>query len=196
MRNAIALFTLLTALTAASIVTADDRASYVWKRSDGTSTITIHGSLDELGRLKNQWGSEYVWTRQANGTQYVITDRAVLNEIAAAHADLDAAEIPMREAEARMRPHEREMNKIERRLDAVSDQLDDEDLPEAEREELERKMQAIEEEMDAAEKKMEVVEREMERLETIVDREADKAEKKFEEIVDRAIRDGRATRID
>jgi len=194
MRNAIALLTLLVAVTTASIVTADDRASYVWKRGNGTSTIMIHGDLDDLDRLK-QWTGEYVWTKQPNGVQYLITDRAVLAEVANAFADLERAEAPMRDVERRMRPHEREMEKIERRLDAIGDQLDDENLPDAQREELERKMHAIEDEMNRVEEKMEVVEAEMERLEKIIDAEADKAEKKFEAIVNRAIRAGTATRV-
>lgn len=195
MRNAIALLTLLATVTTASIVTAGDRSSYVWKRGDSSSMMMIHGDLDDLGRFKNQWGNEYVWTRQPNGQQYVITDRAVLTEVAAAFAALNAAEAPMREVERRLRPHEREMNKIERRLDAIADQLDDEYLPESQRDELERKMRAIEEEMERVEEKMEVMEREMERIETIVDAEADKAEAKFEQIVDRAIRGGVAKRV-
>lgn len=196
MRNAIALLTLLATVTAASIVTAGDRASYVWKRGDSSSMTMIHGDLDEIGRFKNQWGNEYVWTRQPNGHEFVITDRAVLAEVAKAFAALNAAQAPMQEAERRMRPHERELHRIERRLDAIADQLDDETLPESRRDDLERKMRAIEEEMERVEEKMEVVEREMERLETIVDAEADKAEREFETIVAKAIRAGKASKVE
>ncbi len=196
MRTRLAVLTLLVAVTAASLVTAEDRASYVWKRGDRTSIVMMNGDLDQLGRITDQYGREYVWTRQPNGRQYVITDGSVLTEIAAAYVDLDAAEAPMREVEERMRPYEEEMDELEQRLDAISDRYgDDEELSDSVRKDLEEKMKHLEDQMHVVEKEMEVVEREMNRIEAIVDRESEAAERKFEQIVNRAIREGKARRV-
>lgn len=173
----------------------DSRTSYVHRRGDRTTMMTISGGIPDLNALTRRYGSEYVWARQ-EGREYIITDAAVLAEVRAAFAKLDEVEAPMRGLEERMKPHEREMEKIESRLDALADQLDDEDLSDSARDAIEEKMQAVEKERQAVEDRMEVVEREMETLSDRIERHAEAAEAQLEQLVNRAVRSGKALRLD
>ncbi len=194
MRTRLAALTLLVTVTAASLATAGSGARYVWQRGQG-SMVMMNGNLDEIGRFRKQYGNEYIWIRQPNGAQYVITDRAVLNEVAAAYAELDRAQAPMEQLERRMHPHEEEMDRLSDRIEALAEQLGDENLSDARRRDLERRMNAIEKEMNRVEEKMESVSGEMERLSDVIERESAKAERRFETIVARAIRAGKAKRV-
>lgn len=185
---------LLAAAVALIVVAApgSTESTYIYKRGDSTY---MRGSLDDLKALSGRHGSEFVWTRQG-GREYVITDRAVLDSVRAAFTELDVLEKPLKEIERRLDPHERELEKVEHRMDRLSDQLDDEDLPESTRTNLERQMEAVEEEMRRIEDRMRGVEREMERFEKEMERAEEAAEKKFEQIVARAIATGKAKRVD
>jgi prefoldin subunit 5 len=194
MRTRLTVFVLLLAAVALIVIAApgSTKSSYMYKRGDSTY---LRGSLDDLKGLTGKHGNEFVWTRQG-GREYVITDRAVLDAVRVAYTELDALEKPLHELEKRLRPHERELDRVEQRMDALSDQLGDEDLSESTRDAVERQMRAVEDEMRQVEDRMRVVEREMERFEKEMDRVEEAAEAKFEKIVERAIAQGKAKRVD
>jgi peptidoglycan hydrolase CwlO-like protein len=193
MRTRLAVLTLLIAIAATSLVTADERDSYVWKRNASTTTM-FHGDLDDVRRLTSLYGSEYVWTRQS-GREYVITDRAVLDEVATIFVELDRAQAPMDAVQERMRPHQRAMDRAADRMEALAERLEDEDLSDSVRATIERQMHEVEKEMERVEAQMEIVEHEIERLSTVIEAKAEKVERKFEALVDRAIREGKAKRV-
>ena len=194
MRTRLLAFVLLAAAVSLIVFAAQgsSQSSYIYKRGDSTY---LRGSLDDLKALLGRYGNEFVWTRQG-GREYVITDRAVLDSVRNAFAELDALQIPLHEVEERLKPHDRELDKVERRMDALSDELGDENLPESTRATMERQMEAVEEEMRQIEDRMRVIEREMERLEKEMERVEEAAEEKFERIVERAISQGKAKRVD
>jgi DNA repair exonuclease SbcCD ATPase subunit len=194
MRTRLLALVLLVAAVATLVIAAprSTKSSYIYKRGDSTY---MSGSLDDLKALQGRYGTEFVWTRQG-GREYVITDRAVLDSVRAAFAELDAKERPLKEIERHLEPHERELDRIERRVDDLDDELEDEDLPESTRATLERQLQVAEDEMRKVEDRMRGLEQELERVEREMERFEEAAEAKFERIVERAIDDGKATRVD
>jgi peptidoglycan hydrolase CwlO-like protein len=193
MRTRLLAFVLLLAAVATIVIAAPDssQTSYLYKRDGNTY---LRGNLDDLKEVAGRSG-EFVWTRQG-GREYLITDRAVLDSVRAAFAELDAKKQPLKEIERRLQPHERELDRVERRVDELSDALDDEELTESTRANLERQLHAAEAEMRAVEEGMRSLEEELERLERGMERIEEAAEAKFERIVERAIAAGKATRVD
>ncbi len=193
MRTRLLAFVLLLAAVATIVLSADSsKSSYIYMRDGQTY---MRGNISDLEALAGRSGKEFVWTRQG-GREYVITDRAVLDSIRAAFAELDAKKQPLEDVEERLEPHERELNRVERRIDDLSEQLDDEDLAESTRANLERQLETAEEEMRKVEAGMADLEREMERLERELDHIEDAAEARFEQIVQKAIAAGKGTRVD
>jgi chromosome segregation ATPase len=195
MRNR--LLVLLVALTAAAatVLSARETLNYIYRRGDRTYMRSDGDGLANLKALEKRYGSEFVWVRM-DGKGYVIGDPSVLASVREIFAELDRLEAPMHQVEQRMKPHEREMERIESRLDAVTDQYDDEDLSDSRRQTLEAKMHDLEEEMHQVEKQMSGVEREMEKLEREMEKHEAVVEARFEEAVTRAIRAGKAQRLD
>ena len=178
MRNRLLALTLLLAATA--MAGSRDRFSYVYKHG-GRSTVRIGGSFEHYPRDAKRWSGDYIWLYR-NGNGYLIRDAGVLADVRGAFAQVEALEPKMREVEARFNPIERKYEALEERMDELSDR-DEEDPA------LERAMHAIEADYKKAEREVEAVEKEMDRREEI-------AEKKFEEIVIRAIDQGKAQRVD
>lgn len=178
MRNRLLALTLLV-VAATALAGSPDRFSYFFKRGD-RSVVRIGDSFDHYKPTK-RWSGDYIWLHR-NGRGYLIRDAGVLAAANAAFAHVDVLEPKMREVEARFRPIERKYEALEERMDKVSDR--DEEDPE-----LERALRAIEGEYKKAERAVEAVEEEMDRREEI-------AEKKLEEIVIRAIAQGKAERVD
>jgi predicted RNase H-like nuclease (RuvC/YqgF family) len=194
MRTRLLAFALLAAVLATAVLAGSrrDAWAYIYKRN---GSLSMSGNIEGVKALSGRYGDEFVWTRQGT-TEYVITDRAVLDDVRGAFRELDSYEEPLRKLEERLRPHERELEKLETRLDAVSDQLDDEDLPESTRATLERQMEGLENEMHAIEQRMHGVEEEMDRLDDKMERIEDAAEEHFHKIVEQAIASGKAKRVD
>lgn len=179
---------------AAVLTTAKQRFTYIYKRGDSTHA-RISGAFDRIGEVSKKYGNEFVWLRM-DGRSYLIRDAGTLADVRNAFRHLDEMEPSLREVERRLRPFEREFEKFEERVDALGDSLDDERLSEATRDDIEEKMRVAEEKMRAVEEKMRVVEREQERLEKESERREVIAEKRFEEIVERAVKQGIAQRVD
>lgn len=194
MRKTLLVLLVVLIAAAATVLSAREKMSYIYKRGD-TTYMRSDGDLSNLKAIQKRYGSEFVWVRDGGDT-YVLTDPAVLASIRGIFSELDRLNAPMREIEERMKPHEREMEKIESRLDAVTEQLDDEDLSDSQRDSLESKMHGIEAEMRQVEKRMNEVERELDRMEREMDIQEEAAEKRFEDVVTRAIRAGKAQRAD
>ncbi len=167
MRAKILVLTIILAATAF----AKDDFPYVFKRGSG-SIIRIYGSIESYTRYAKRFSGDYIWARR-DGHQYLIRDEAVLAEAEAAFADMRALEPQMRAAEERLRP-------LEEKADALSD---DESADH-------------EEELEALESQLEAASREVDRLEEEMDRREQRAEKKFEQIVIKAIAAGKAQRVD
>lgn len=178
MRIRLLALTLLVAATA--MAGSRDRFSYVYKHGS-RSTVRIGGSFDHYPREAKRWSGDYIWLYR-NGNGYLIRDAGVLAAVRGAFAQVEALEPKMREVEARFNPIERKYEALEEKMDELSDR-DEEDPA------LERAMHAIEADYKKAEREVEAVEKEMDRREEI-------AEKKFEEIVIRAIDQGKAQRVD
>lgn len=186
-------FALLLSAVAAGMLTAGDQPmSYVYKRGDGTYA-RINGSIDQIGKVAKKYGGEFVWVR-SDGRNYVIRDAATLAEVREAFREVEAMEPSLREVESRLKPYEERMDAVEQRVDAFGDQLDDEDLGESARDSIEAKLRDAEDDMRDLERQMAHIEREMEKLEKESERREKIAERQFEQIIERAIERGVATR--
>jgi chromosome segregation ATPase len=186
----------LAALTFAALTTlAGDRFSYIYAQDDHGSTIS-RGHVQDIVRVAKRYSGTYIWLRR-DGREYMIRDAATLAAARDAFADMQALEPQEREAERNVQVYEKKMEALEKKIDRISDQLGDDDedtLSDATRNDLEdqlrdleRQMRGIEREMKPFERAQEDVEKEMERREKI-------AERRLEEIIARAIREGRAVR--
>ena len=192
----LALLVLVVTVAAASFA-ASGKMNYIYKRGSNT-WMRIDGNLRSFERIVKKYekySPELIWVEQ-NGREYVITSVPVLEEARKLFGEMDAKAKPLRAVEARLRPHEREMEKVEEQLDTLSDSFDDEDLPESRRRAIEEKIQAAEKQMRAVEERMRVVERELERLEKEMEKHEAVIEARFEQLVDQAIRQGKAERVD
>lgn len=195
MRTRLIALALLVSAVVLTTATAKDRFTYIYRRGDSSIT-RISGSVDQIGKMvKKSYGNEFVWLRM-NGRAYVIRDAATLAEVRNAFRHLEEMEPSMREVERRLEPFERELEKIEDRVDELGDSLDDDRLSDSARDAIEDKLRDAEEQMRAVEAKIRPVEQELERLEKESDRREEIAEKQFEGIVERAVRQGVAERVD
>ncbi|HEV7768187.1 MAG TPA: hypothetical protein VGQ76_24505 [Thermoanaerobaculia bacterium] len=192
MRTRLLALALLTSAIVASVLTAGERMSYIYKRGDSHYT-RMSGSLDRLGPISRKYGNEFVWV-SLGSRNYVIRDAATLAEVRASFKDVEAMEPSIRAIEKRMKPFEQQMEVIAKRLEALADQLGGENLSDAQRDAIERRMNDAETDMAAVERQMNGVEREMEKLEKETEKREAVAEKRFEGIVERAIRNGTAER--
>jgi hypothetical protein len=156
---------------------------YVFKRGSG-SIIRVNGSLESYKRIEGRWSGEFIWLRHG-GRDYLIRDASVLAAAAGAFAEMDAMEPQRRAAEERLRPIEKKYDALEER----AERFEDDPAHDAERREAERALEAMEPEYQAAENAVERIDEEMERREKI-------AERKFEDIVLRAVDAGKAQRVD
>lgn len=188
---------LLPLLLLVTTVSAADRSgfSYIYKRGDQAHLRTNGASIDSLVRISRRWSGELVWLRR-HGRSYLIRDAAVLLSVRGAFAEMHALEPRLRAAEERRRPVEVKMEAIEERMDRLSDQLDDDRLGDATRESLEARLREAERAMSAIEGEHRAVERAAEEIEEEMERLEKTAEQKFEQIVVRAIEQGKAKRVD
>jgi hypothetical protein len=193
-----ALAATILALLVTSAAVARDRFAYIFKRAPHETTIRVTSHWPDAEMLKrvDSFGDRYIYIRRG-GVGYVITDAATLADADEAYREVDALRPSARAAEQRLRPYERELEAAERKLDAISDRLDDdENLSEAERAELEVKMRAAEEGMREIEERMRGMEEEAERLDKKMDALEDRAEERLEQVIERALANGVARKID
>jgi len=177
--------TIVSLLVAVTLVAeTPGRFNYIYKRGND-STICINGSIEDFERLAKRFTGEYVWLEQGKA-EYLIRNAAVLAQVRQAFAEMDAFEPTVQAAEKRLRPIEEKAEELERRID----EIEDSEKPglEAELREAEKRLEAMEGQLHEAELAVERLEKEMDRREEI-------AEKKFEEIVLRAVREGKAERV-
>lgn len=191
MRKLVLLFLL------AATALAGDRPSfpYVYKTGEQAHLRSSGEDIETIVRISKRWTGEFVWLRK-DGREYLIRDAAVLASVRAAFADMHAFEPRLRAANEKRRPWEEKMDALEERMDQISDQLGDEELTDRTRAHLESKLRELERQADAIEGDYQAAEREAERLEQEMDRLEEIAEAKFEQIVLRAVREGRAQRVD
>jgi hypothetical protein len=186
------------AAAAIALVVTSAAVDYIFKRAPHETTIrvTSHWPDDVMLKRVEKLGDRYIYVRRG-GVGYLITDAATLAAADEAFREVDAARPSMRAAEQRLRPYERELDAAERKLDVISDRLDDDDsLSEGERAELEMKMRAAEEGVREIEERMRGMEEEVERLEKKMDALEDRAEERLEQVIERALASGAATRTD
>ena len=174
------LLPLLLALAVAS--SGSDSFAYIY--SDGGRITHIRnntGSIETVVKIAKKWSGEYVWLERG-GRQYLIRDAGVLAEVRAAFADLHAFEPVLRAAEKRFEP-------LEKEYDRLSDSLDEDEDDGVDRSAVRARLRQLRPRYEAAEREVERLEREDERLEKI-------AEDRFEKIVLRAVREGKAKRVE
>ncbi|HYC58936.1 MAG TPA: hypothetical protein VEK79_05150 [Thermoanaerobaculia bacterium] len=194
MRTRTIALTLVISAAAASFLTAGNRMSYIYKRGN-VQTMRISGEFHKIAPIARKYGSEFVWIR-LDGREYVIRDAATLADVRNLFRDVEALDPEIRAVERRLRPLEEQLDEVEERVDYAGDTLGDEDdLSDTERENLEDKLRVAEREMRELESKMKPLEREQERLDRESERREKIAEAKFEKLVERAIADGIAQRV-
>ncbi|MFP5246671.1 MAG: hypothetical protein ACLGH0_08245 [Thermoanaerobaculia bacterium] len=184
---------LLATFAVATLVLADGKFTYIFKRNGQTYMRMNATSIAEIELNAKRIADRTIWVNRG-GKQYLIRDAAVIAEAQNAFRELDKLEPAMREIEERMRPFEAEMDRFEEELDELTDSYD-EDAEERVRD-LEDKIRDAEVKVREAEKKVRVVEREMEELERKMEKLEVVAEAKFEKIVEEAIDKGLAERVD
>ncbi|HEX8169664.1 MAG TPA: hypothetical protein VF824_03890 [Thermoanaerobaculia bacterium] len=190
------LASLLVGLSLSGSVSASS-PRYIY-RHNGKSYLVIDGtypeSMKSVASITDRYPGDFIWVRDARGA-WLIRDAGVLAEAARAYAELDAMHPELEALEAKIRPYERRAEEVERELDEVSDSFDDEDLPKAERTRNERRMRELEQRLREAELAYKPMERNLETLERRADALEAIAEKKLERIMQRAIADGKAERV-
>lgn len=198
MRNVVRLVILL--LLTLPLAAAKRNFSYIYQRA-GQSYILAGGiNINSLGQIQKRWTGDYIWF-QRNGQEWLIRDRAVLDEVARAFRPLDPINARYEALHARMRPlEEREedvesrIDDLEEKIDAETDDRDDDEIDRAAVRRWEDQLRGLEAERRTFESRL----RELEREEEVIDREQERleaiAEAELVKIVDRAIRDGVAQR--
>ena len=194
MRTRLFAFFILSTVVFALSATAGDRFSYIFKRGD-RQQMRVNGPIDSAIRFAKKWDGDYIWVKQ-DGREYLIRDAAVLAQASEAMRELDAFEPTMRDAERKMKPFEDRLEEIEDRADQLSDQLDDEDLLDSQRDAIEASLHEVEAQMRKVEERMHGLEEQMEDLERQMDAREEEAERKLEQIIEKAIRNGIAKRAE
>jgi chromosome segregation ATPase len=191
----IALALLVSAAVTGGIAASNRPDTYVYKRGNGMYSRISGSAINRIGEIYKKYGNEFVWLRM-NGRSYVIRDAATLAEVRNAFRHLEEMDPSLRDVERRMKPFEQELEKIEERVDSLGDSLDDERLSDAKRDAIEAKLRDAEEKMRGVEEKMRLVEREMEKLEKQAEKLEKVAEARFDVIVQRAVEQGVAERVE
>jgi len=190
MRRTLTLFALL--LTALCCFARErDRFTYVYSRGSRGDVILTHGSVQELMRVRNRFSGQYIYA-SLDGREYLVRDAASLEEARRAIAPLDALQEEMEPLRKKMKPLEAREEKIEDELDALTDREDDERLTDDERDrirELERQQREVERDLRVYEREEERIDRKEEALDKVFDEE-------IQRIVERAVRNGSAERVD
>lgn len=183
---------LLTSL--AAFARSSDRFTYVFAEGVPNQTRSS-GRVEDIVRIAHRYSGTYVWFR-LGGREYLVQDAATLAAAKSAFAELAPLEAQAREGERRARPFERRMDELEKRIDRLSDKISDEELSDSVRGSLEDQMRDLEREMRLVERETESIERQNERMDQEMERVERIAERKFEEILTRAVEQGRAQRLD
>jgi chromosome segregation ATPase len=178
---------------------ADD--TYVISRGD--HWVSTNASLEVVRAIQRRFSGTLLWIRRG-GKEYLIRDRAILDEAQSLFAPLKALEpeqAALQERQAPLQSEEaaldREQEKLERELEKLEDdsEVGDEDMNAARRDiqvrqaELESRMRALEDQ----ERELEAVERSLDEREEDLER---RAEEELWGVIDRAIARGLARSLD
>lgn len=180
---------LLTALTC--YARERDRFEYVYSRGGNDKISLSHGSLQAMLRIHKRYTGVYIWAHLEGGN-YLIRDAALLDDARRAVAPLDALHAELEPLHEKMRPIEKREQAIDRELDALTDSEDDEKLTDDQRariRELERRQREVQRELRDYEREEERLDRKEEALDQAFDEE-------IRRIVERAVRNGTAERVD
>jgi uncharacterized membrane protein YccC len=174
---------LLIAVSAA----AGQRFWYVYSRGSGSRSTISHGNLDDVLRLQKRFTGAYLWA-MLDGREYLIRDRAALDEVQRAAAPVEVLGSEQRALNEKMKPFERREERLDQQIDAISDH-DEDEMPEtrARLRELESQLRDVERQL----RQYEHEERRLDQREDALDRQFDDEVRR---IVERAIRSGTATR--
>lgn len=184
-----------TQLTSAA-PTAATHDSYALSRAH---FVTMDGSIDQLETLRDDYGENFLWVRRL-GSRYVIRDPRVLDEAVACFDRLSALEPEQSALQRRQEALDREEEALDRqqeRLENARESLEDDGKreqaasadvkAEAEERDIERRRAQV----SKRQRELETVERDLDRREDTLEKEAEAA---LWRLIDRAIRDGAATR--
>lgn len=164
--------------------------TYVYSRGDDSYSVITRGSLENVLRVRRQLSGTYIWVVR-DRLEYVIRDRAILDEVEKAFAPMEAFAPQQKALHEKMRPVEKRADAIEREMDRLTDLYDDEDLTPAQKDrlrELRRKMREIEVDLrqyEEEESRLDEIEEELER----------EFEAKLDKIIDRAFAKGAVERF-
>jgi hypothetical protein len=164
-------------LTAASAVAGP---RYVYSRGGSHPHIISAGKLDvpKIRSLQRQFGGDFLWTR-INGREYVIRDRATLDEIQKLYAPLDAFSHDYEALQRRLRPVERREEELDNEMDESD--YDDDSALRHEYREVQRQLRVLEAEENRLDRQQEEVE--------------ERVENELAKVIDRAIARGLAERL-
>ena len=151
-----------------------------WRRGDGyilhtgaTNVTMSNRAIREMMAIQRRLGdSDYLWAR-IEGHEYLIRDEALLR-------DADSLWAPLRA----MRPEERALSREESELDHRIDAIEDHRTEEAEPGELRR----LRDRYRIVDRRLREIERRNDEMEKVV-------EAKLRDLIDDAIRDGRAREL-
>ena len=176
--------------------------AYVLARGEhfsiGSSTV------EELNAAHRRFAGNFLWIRRA-GREYLARDLELLAEAFACFEGLDETKEPRRELEARrdeldaeQHAVDAEQEDLDRETDASEDDVELEDA--SGREDAVRDLETRRREIEKRQQDLEAKERELETAESRIDRREEELERAAEaslwRLVDRAIADGAARRVD
>ena len=185
MRRALFALSLLIAFAASA-------ADFTYVMTEDGNTIVSGGNINvnRLVSMVDRLGSRFIWAK-IGGRQYLIRDAATRAQARAAFRDVDALQVEEDALRARMDPVEERERKLERQIDRIGDDLSDrDDLSASERRRMEQRLEELERQIKPVRRELSQLEEEEERLDARDDVLTAAAEKKLQQIVERAIASG------
>jgi hypothetical protein len=160
--------------------------AYVLSRTGGNSSMNV--SIRDLNALQSRFSDDFLWFRRS-GKEYLISDRAVIDEAERCFDSLRTLRPEQEELARRDRALDREEEALDRENDALADADEaeprDEGRLDERRRDIETRLRALEEQQRELDRK----ERILDEREEVLEKEA---ESRLDLVIDDALRRGLA----
>lgn len=153
--------------------------TWIYKHGDHTHMRSVNDTERDPKAIARQYGDEFIWLARG-GQTHVIVDRSVI-------ASVDEVFAERHEHGSRLEAVNERLEERVEELEEITDQIEDD---------VEDARESLEERMHAAEERMREVEREMRAIESDLRAAESESNHRLMEIVERAIADGKARRVD